>query len=140
MWWISIIILWKWTIPEQHLSHRFHLSRCQHHLWGWELVLAMRPKISCAWTFSSAMHGFISASSTWNAFWRSRMANTDENIIIEDIQVLSSFNVHLEEDGRLTQTTQRWQIVKKKKKIQIFQGNKCKKSFQKCNKAIFEIH
>ena len=68
------------------------------------------------------------------------MANTDENIIIEDIQVLSSFNVHLEEDGRLTQTTQRWQIVKKKKKIQIFQGIKCKKSFQKCNKAIFEIH
>ena len=59
------------------------------------------------------------------------MANTDENIIIEDIQVLSSFNVHLEGDGRLTQTTQRWQIVKKKKKIQMFQGNKCKKKFLK---------
>ena len=34
----------------------------------------------------------------------------------------------MEEDGRLTQTTQRWQIVKKKKKIQIFQGNKCKQT------------
>ena len=67
------------------------------------------------------------------------MANTDENIIIEDIQVLSSFNVHLEEDGRLTQTTQRWQIVKKKKKIQIFQGNKCKKSFQNAIKQFLKF-
>ena len=34
----------------------------------------------------------------------------------------------MEEDGRLTQTTQKWQTVKKKKKIQMFQGYKCKQT------------